>query len=451
MRDATQTNRLESSMTNPAIGARILRARALRPALAAAALVVAAACSTDRILKVDRPDIIEPSSLGNTAGADAQYAGVIGDMSNMLDGSLGLNSTVGLFTDELQFGATPPEIRQFDQRALPESNTLVATLYRNMQQLRGQADRAADAITAVKPDDPRIGEMTAISAFMHIALAENFCSGVPIGSPGENADPLTTAALYQAAVAKLDAAAGAAGSDARTKNLIAVLRGRLLLDVGQFDQAAAAVASVPTTFTYTTFHGIATDYQKNGYYDYMWNSDGLLVSEREGTNGYDFATAGDPRVPIEGDGSPSRFDGTTPRYYLKLYSDYTSPSIVASGVEARLIEAEAALRASDATTFMAKLNAARASFAMAPLGDPGSLESRVDLLFRERAFSLFGTAHRLSDLRREVRQYGRGAEAVFPTGAYHKDGLTFGTDVQFVIPQTEKNNPNFKGCLDRNP
>jgi hypothetical protein len=28
--------------------------------------------------------------------------------------------------------------------------------------------------------------------------------------------------------------------------------------------------------------------------------------------------------------------------------------------------------------------------------------------------------------------------------------LQLGTDLQFVIPQTEKNNPNFTGCLDRN-
>jgi hypothetical protein len=48
-----------------------------------------------------------------------------------------------------------------------------------------------------------------------------------------------------------------------------------------------------------------------------------------------------------------------------------------------------------------------------------------------------------------VRQYGRGAETVFPTGAYHKDNLTRGTDVNIVIPISERNNPKFSGCLDR--
>ena len=71
-------------------------------------------------------------------------------------------------------------------------------------------------------------------------------------------------------------------------------------------------------------------------------------------------------------------------------------------------------------------------------------------MFRERAFALFASGHRLGDLRRLVRQYGRGAESVYPTGAYHKDGLQLGTDLQFIIPLTEKNNPNFTGCIDRN-
>jgi hypothetical protein len=69
-------------------------------------------------------------------------------------------------------------------------------------------------------------------------------------------------------------------------------------------------------------------------------------------------------------------------------------------------------------------------------------------MFRERAFWLFGTGHRLGDLRRLVRQYGRGSETVFPTGNYFKGGL-YGTDVNIPVPFEERNNPNFTGCLDR--
>jgi hypothetical protein len=38
---------------------------------------------------------------------------------------------------------------------------------------------------------------------------------------------------------------------------------------------------------------------------------------------------------------------------------------------------------------------------------------------------------------------------VFPTGNFAEGG-TYGTDVNLILPQQEQNNPNFKGCLDRN-
>src|SRR6185295_9474393 len=298
------TRRLEPYMTLAAKRALVIAAIALT------------GCSTDKVLQVDRPDIIDPNGLNNPAGVTALHAGVIGDRAAYMDAAVGVNAAVGLFTDELRFGATPPEIKQFDTRSLIEQNTLLWAVYRNIQQLRGQADRAADALKKVSATDTRVGEMNALSGFAYVLLGELFCSGVPIGNIGEEADPIATTAVLQGGIAKIDAATAAAGSDARIKNLAAVLKGRTLLDLGQFDAAAAAVASVPTDFKYTTFHSAATPYQQNGFWNYMFNSDGLLVSDKEGTNGLNFATANDPRVAISGTGGPSRFDGVTPRWYF---------------------------------------------------------------------------------------------------------------------------------------
>ena len=413
------------------------------------AAIVLTGCSTDRILEVERPDIIDPDGLNNPPGVTALYAGVIGDLAAYLDAAVGVNAAVGLFTDELRFGATPPEIKQFDTRSLIEQNTLLWGVYRNLQQLRGQADRAAAALGGVNTSDPRVGEMHAISGLAYILLAELFCSGIPIGNVGEEADPLATPAVFQGGIAKLDAALAAAGNDTRVRNLASVLKGRALLALGQFDAAAAAVASVPTNFRYTTFHSATTPYQQNLFWNYMFNSDGLLVSEREGTNGLNFATALDPRVPISGTGAPSRFDATTPRYYFGLLTGFDSPTVVASGAEARLIEAEAELRRSNTAAFLQKINDLRVFQTLGAVTDPGTAAARIDLLFRERAFTMFGTSHRLGDLRRLVRQYGRAAESVFPTGNYHKDGLKFGADVNFIVPAPERNNPKFSGCIDR--
>lgn len=125
---------------------------------------------------------------------------------------------------------------------------------------------------------------------------------------------------------------------------------------------------------------------------------------------------------------------------------------MADGIEARLIEAEAQLRANDLAGMTTTLNDLRAffpDFGLGNLAQPGIQAEAVDLLFAERAFWLYATGHRLGDMRRLVRWYGRTADQVFPTGTYIKGG-DYGSDVNLPIPQEEQNNPNSVGCLDRN-
>src|SRR5207237_1824623 len=92
---------------------------------------------------------------------------------------------------------------------------------------------------------------------------------------------------------------------------------------------------------------------------------------------------------------------------------------------------------------------------MPALADPGpgpnanGHDARVDLLFREWAFWTFSRGQRLENLRRLVRYYGYPSTSVYPEGVHYRGG-TYGTDLQLPAPQAEQNNPNFKGCLDRN-
>jgi hypothetical protein len=177
--------------------------------------------------------------------------------------------------------------------------------------------------------------------------------------------------------------------------------------------------------------------------------------------GLAFATAGDARLPAcrggtaactaAGVSNPRIFDSQNatvlPLWVQLRFPTRDTPWPLATGVEARLIEAEAQLAAGGA--WLATLNALRGTVSgLAPLADPGTPAARADLLFRERAFWLFGTGHRLGDLRRLVRQYGRPADSVFPSGPWVKGG-EYGNDVSFPIPQSEENNPQFKraGCV----
>ncbi len=68
----------------------------------------------------------------------------------------------------------------------------------------------------------------------------------------------------------------------------------------------------------------------------------------------------------------------------------------------------------------------------------------MDLLFKERAYWMWLTSHRVGDLRRLMRQYNRSqAAAGWPTGSYFRGG-TYGSHVSMLVPFDELNNPLFR-------
>ena len=230
-------------------------------------------------------------------------------------------------------------------------------------------------------------------------------------------------------------------------SLAAVGRARTLLNQGQFAQAAAAVTTVPTNFVYSIEGSTNSARQNNGIWMYTVNFFGFSVPDGEGGNGIEWRSADDPRVPWFDTGDVG-FDGETDYFQQDKYPTMESVTVLASGIEARLIEAEAALQGGSAQGIQI-LNALRTGAGLTSISDPGSATARIDLLFRERAFWLYLTGHRLGDMRRLVRQYGRAQDTVFPTGVYHKGG-EYGSDVNFPVSSDERNNPNFESCLDRN-
>ncbi|HAI42221.1 MAG TPA: hypothetical protein DCM40_30990, partial [Maribacter sp.] len=136
-------------------------------------------------------------------------------------------------------------------------------------------------------------------------------------------------------------------------------------------------------------------------------------------------------------------------YYNQLkFNSSSVPVALASGIEARLIEAEAAASADDAQTVENIHNELRAAIGLSELDLSGI--SGEDLLlahFSERAFWLFSTGHRLGDLRRLVDVYDMMSSSVFPWGPYFKGG-EYNPNLKFLVPQSESNNPNYVGCLD---
>jgi starch-binding outer membrane protein, SusD/RagB family len=436
-----------------------------------AASVVAAllaGCDTDTMLRVEDPVNATPGSLDNPAALPIVVAGALGDFQVAYSGS-GDDSylvMVALFSDEFHSSDTFLTRTATDQRAqfpTAQGNTSDATFNRLQAARRSLRDASEAVARFASASDARFGRLRALEGFTYTALGEAFCSAIPFsdgagGVPRSAGPPISTAQVFDQAVERFDEALAAS----ENTHLASIGKARALQNNARFQEAAAAVRDVPTEFAYFIEHSANTIRQHNPIFSLQSNGR-YSLSDREGGNGLDFRSAADPRVPWKQD-PVGGFDRSIDLYVSLRYPGFGSRVPLATGVEARLIEAEAALRAGDVATWLAKLNELRANVrplmtahfdryadavplshpnaSLAPLSDPGDAAARVDLMFRERGFWLFNTGHRLGDLRRLVRQYGRQAVQVFPVGSYHKGGQ-YGTDTSFPIPFAESNNPHF--------
>ena len=426
-----------------------------------AGLVAVAACSS--LLDVKDPDVIDPADVSSPDGAIAAYNGAIGDFAFANDGDNGGTEgqilVSGVMSDEYTDVETFPTRIEYDSRAINESNGTLTAVFFNLQKARVALEGSAGALQRFLPDSVnRIAEMLALSGMTYVYFAEDYCSAVPFSERQADGSiaygqPLTTTEILDRAIARFDSARGIAPASTAIARLAGVGKGRALLDKGDFAGAAAAVAAVAPG-GYFTAHGTGTGRQQNGVF--VFNNQApsgtarFSVADVEGTNGLNFRGAADPRVTSVQRGLG--FDNTSPLFVLGKYTSNTSPVPVATYVEARLIRAEAALHGATPSAVVDTLNAIRADaannggFTLAALTDPGTQVGREDLLFRERAFWLFATGHRLGDLRRLVRQYARTAATVYPIGQYLHANTVYGANTQLPVPFDERNNPNYTGC-----
>jgi len=426
------------------------------------ALLAAAACNPNKALDVKDIDVVSPGQLNDKSALPTLRNGVLStfqlafsggaDLAN--GGHEGQATMSGLLGDEFLNAESFPDRISVDQREITASNLSLVALFLDLSRARATADFASSQYNKLDAGAVGQSEVLSMAGFAYILFGENYCSGVPFSTLDANnvivyGDPQTRDEVLQTAVAKFDSAITIATTkaDADLLNLARVGKGRALLDLARFADATTAVASVPTTFQYLVRSSANSLRQNNGIWNYTANTFAFSVPEREGGNGLPYLTANDPRLDVIPTGQLG-FDRATPFNLQLKYPDLASNVVLASGTEARLIQAEAQFRAGTPGPAMATLNVIRAIAGLEPLADPGSDIARTNLLFRERAFWMWGTAHRLGDMRRLVRQYSRTQETVFPVGEYHKGG-EYGSDVNFPVSSDERNNPKFTGCIDR--
>ena len=358
---------------------------------------------------------------------------------NVNNGSDGVVVLGGLLGDE--WGSSDTFITRYDvdRRTISNDNLTIQAAYDALVFARTALEFEVARLLRRTPSDARLGQMRALDGYIHIAFAENFCSGVPLTNPNVGK---TTNELFADAVALFDAAiAGPIAEPYAT--LAKVGKARALVGLGNFPAAATIASTVPTAFMFGTTHSTIAG-EQNSVYVLNTQARRLTLSDAEGTNGLFFRSNDDPRVPWVPSGIG--FNGVTPLYLLTKYTA-TSPLTFASGIEARLIEAEAALNASDPNGYFVKINEAAATIGL-KLAIPQNPSEQIDQLFYERAAWLFASGSRLGDLRRLVRLYGRAQSEVFPVGPYPFLGGSYGTDANLPVPASARGS-GFTGCTDR--
>ncbi|MBX6330255.1 MAG: hypothetical protein IRY91_00260 [Gemmatimonadaceae bacterium] len=482
---------------------RAARGIASRRRLVPLLVAVLAACSPDQVVgSADLPnDILDPAAVKTPAGAMAAYRGALVQLDAAFGGyqpyvvhfghpNGSFIATTGLLSDELQAGdlggplGTSSQYERVDARTLPEytdpstePDATYRTTYSELQVVRAQARQAIGLLRTYAPDtSPALtGHLYAVLGYTEVMLAELFCSGIPLTTVDFDGDytlapPSTTEEVLQHAVALFDTALTLAADSARVMNLARVGKGRALLDLDRYAEAAQAVADVPDDFRYLENYYDQVTTTPDAFANFRYRPAGFAwfatVSNGEGGTGLDYIASGDPRTAAVPDGGTNTY-GVTLYVPAKYSASGDTPIVLADAIEAHLIRAEAALNAND-PSWLATLNALRTTCTDAascpdpappglggvaglpPLSDPGTRDARVDLLFRERAAWLFLTGHRQGDMRRLIRQYGRAPSAVYPTGSYPGGTGAYGTDVTAPIPASERAfNPKFTGCVSR--
>ncbi len=434
-------------------------------------------CSMSDIVKVDSPQLdtdINHDYFKTVAGATALLNSSIGSLQSAVSEN---SLQVAVLTDELveinPANATPLDARTDE---VPHNGVVGIQLkaYSALQAARVRAGYTRHFFRELKLPayDFAISASYAIEGYSILLLAENLCSGVPLsespyGGEAYYGKGLSTDSLFRIAIAKFDSSLAIAHDSLKFTTMARVGKGRALISINQFEEAADAVSGVESTHSYKLYYSQSNTPIGNANFpnDAFWTHtnrpipqiahDSYQLMNYEGINGmqwYANPYSIDPRLPVTVNVNDT-IRTFPPIVRQRKYLDGNIILNLSGWVEAKLIQAEHLLNKKD-PAWVVPLNAARASVGLADTVSPATFDQKVNLLFRERSFWFYLTGTRLSDMRRLVRSYGRDVNSVYPVGAYNRSTYVFsyGDAVVFIPTLSEfTTNHQYSGCIDRNP
>ena len=469
---------------NPVAGRRLARClpgwggvgRGRQVALLAGMLALA---GCDGILDVDEAGIIvfeDVEAEGPTA-IPALVAGVVGNYHELVDNII---RYAALLTDEMILAGTFEDRLQVDRRRIQVNNdVLTGAVYAPLHRTRMQADttvfllqeRLGDPAFADVEDDLREGIAFGklYGGYARLWLGELYCWSILTGMFPENR-PLPPDERIVQALGFLQEAETLAAIGGMEEIRFAAIVGqaRAHLWLGNYSQAGTLAGDVPRDFVFDAEYSQNDPEQFNEMYMFTW---GDLQQIRWTVGDGTATTRGSERwehldlfldlelLRSEPEGF-SAFSSSIPVTLQTLYGRADTGVLVASGAEAMLIRAEAAVRAGRTGEAEALLNDLRSDYSLrttilrdveppdaanelAQLTLVGGLVADLRTVAAERARELWLTGDRMTTSRR-LRRDPWSAIDLFPPVKTENSG---GDDIAFPIPQLElDNNPNLSAA-----
>jgi hypothetical protein len=420
-----------------------------RPAVVVMLLSSVACGSLDRVLAVEPQDRVEALPAERApANALLFVNGAIADF----DCAFGAYVVIGgLIGDELQESRSIIDRKPYDQRVHTAKDRLHAVyrcesmgVYTPLQTARVSAERTALLLEAWSDADvpqrrTHIATMHAYAGYATLLLGEGFCSTV-LSTPDASGalvygGEITRDSAFRAAESRFGAAIATAqelGASA-VLNLALVGRARARLALGDVSGARSDASRVPAGFVQLMTASSAPARRQNRVWAQERSLDVVSV-------GALYRSLGDPRVPV----TDLRRTGPigVPIFYDEKYPTATSPIRIASGIEARLIVAEADI----ATGTPASLENARSIIdefrarGKQPALAASDAATLRDALIDQRRRELFLEGQHLGDIIRFGTPLTPAAGAPYPGGG------VYGSQRCLPLPDVERdNNPALRG------
>ncbi|MBX6365194.1 MAG: RagB/SusD family nutrient uptake outer membrane protein [Gemmatimonadetes bacterium] len=363
----------------------------IRRAALTLGLLPLTACSLD----VTNPGPINDSALHTPQAVPPIVAGANYNLSRMMNTSL---EVVSLVSGELSHSGSYPEEGLYARGILrPED---VDGIWGSIHRARWTAEDATAKLRDLLGEDYGSSIYAALANLYagigNRTAGEVLCDAViDGGAPQPRAEHFARADTFFARAATIAAAVGADSIAAAAHGG----RAAVLAWLGKWDQAAQEAALVPTDLVYNAVYSEAhSDTQNDLWYEthsrFEYTVANTLFAEMHG----------DPRTPWDtifaGSGKPAVGPNGTIVLRQEKYADGSSPVPVVQGTEARLIQAEAALRAGDVAGAFGFINQARAAYGLAALPVPASTDEAWITFERERGATTWLQARRLWDISR---------------------------------------------------